>query len=192
MKVVSFSSLATITVCLLAGLACQAAQADESKVPQVGDRAADFALKTVDGEDVSLARLTKEGPVVLIVLRGYPGYQCPACNVQTGQFIGAAKKFAAAKANVVLVYPGEAQGLKDHADEFARGKTFPENCYLALDPDYAFTKAYHLRWDAKNETAYPSTFVIDQDQKIVFAKISETHKGRSTVDEVLKGLPAAK
>jgi peroxiredoxin len=189
MKAVSLCSLAAITVCLLAGFDCQA---DESKFPQVGDRAADFSLKTVDGEGVSLSKLTKQGPVVLIVLRGYPGYQCPACNVQTGQFIGAAKKFAAAKANIVLVYPGEAQGLKDHADEFARGKTFPENCFLTLDPDYSFTKAYHLRWDAKNETAYPSTFVIDQDQKIVFAKVSQTHKGRSTVDEVLMVLPAAK
>ena len=59
-------------------------------------------------------------------------------------------------------------------------------------PDYSFTNAYHLRWDAPNETAYPSTFVIDQDHKIVFAKTSQTHKGRTTADEVLKAVPAAK
>lgn len=193
MKTMIHCCLAAFAMGVLASWSSPASvAADESQFPKVGDKAADFMLRTADGEEVSLAKLTKQGPVVLIVLRGYPGYQCPACNVQTGQFIGAAKKFAAAKANVVLVYPGEAKGLKEHADEFTRGKTFPDNCYLALDPDYSFTNAYHLRWDAPNETAYPSTFVIDQDHKIVFAKTSQTHKGRTTVDEVLKAVPTTK
>ena len=171
---------------LLVGALARHAQA---KPPSVGDEAADFTLKTVDDEEVSLAKLRKSGPVVLIVLRGYPGYQCPVCNAQTGQFIAAAKKFAAVKANIVLVYPGPAEELKKHAAEFARGKTFPDNCYLALDPDYAFTKAYDLRWEAKGETAYPSTFVIEPNGKALFAKVSMTHGGRTTVAEVLKALP---
>lgn len=161
----------------------------QAKPPAVGEEAANFALQTVDDEEVSLKKLMKDGPVVLIVLRGYPGYQCPVCNAQTGQFISAAKKFAEQKANIVLVYPGPAGDLKKHASDFARGKTFPENCYLVLDPDYSFTNAYELRWHAKNETAFPSTFVIGKDGKIVFAKISKSHGGRSTVDEVLKAVP---
>ena len=96
-----------------------------------------------------------------------------------------AKKFEALNANLVLVYPGPAQGLKAHAQEFIRGKTLPGNFYLVLDPDYDFTVAYGLRWEAKNETAYPSTFVIGQDGKVQFAKISTTHGGRATAEEVL-------
>jgi peroxiredoxin Q/BCP len=158
--------------------------------PAVGETAKDFSLTAVDGEKVELSRLRKEGPVVLIVLRGYPGYQCPVCNVQVGQFLASAEKLKAAKANVVLVYPGPADGLKEHAHEFIRGKTLPKNFYLTLDPDYAFTNNYHLRWEAKNETAYPSTFVIDANGKVVFAKVSQTHGGRASVEEVLKALSA--
>lgn len=155
----------------------------------VGDIASDFTLNAADGEKTQLSRLQKKGPVVLIVLRGFPGYQCPVCNAQVGQFLASAKKLQALNANVVLVYPGPAAGLKQHAQEFIRGKTLPENVYLLLDPDFDFTNAYHLRWDAKNETAYPSTFVIDGDGKIHFAKVSTTHGGRASVEEVLKAIP---
>ena len=50
--------------------------------------------------------------------------------------------------------------------------------------------AYHLRWEAKNETAYLATFVIDRERKIQFAKISMSHGGRASADEVLKALIA--
>jgi peroxiredoxin Q/BCP len=161
------------------------------KPPRMGDIASDFTLSTVDGEKAQLSRLRKEGPVVLMVLRGFPGYQCPVCNTQVGQLLASAKKLKELKANVVLVYPGSADGLKQHAEEFIRGKTLPDNFYLVLDPDFAFTNSYHLRWEAKSETAYPSTFVIDSDGKIQFAKISMTHGGRASAEEVLK-VPAGK
>jgi hypothetical protein len=45
--------------------------------PSVGQRAPDFTLSTPTGEQLSLSALTSQGNVVLIVLRGYPGYQCP-------------------------------------------------------------------------------------------------------------------
>lgn len=172
---------------VLSGLLVSSAVASE-KPPAVGDVAKDFTLNTVEGEKAQLLRLEKEGPVVLLVLRGYPGYQCPVCNAQVGQFVASAKKFEALNANLVLVYPGPAQGLKAHAQEFIRGKTLPSSFYLVLDPEYDFTVAYGLRWEAKNETAYPSTFVIGQDGKVQFAKISTTHGGRATAEEVLNVL----
>ena len=158
------------------------------KPPAVGDIASDFILDAIDGEKAQLSQLQKKGPVVLIVLRGFPGYQCPVCNAQVGQFLASATKLQARNANVVLVYPGPAQGLKQHAQEFVRGKTLPSNFYLVLDPDYDFTVAYGLRWEVKNETAYPSTFVIGQDGKVQFAKVSTTHGGRATAEEVLNVL----
>jgi thioredoxin-dependent peroxiredoxin len=158
--------------------------------PKVGDTAADFELASVTGDKVKLSKVAESGPVVLIVLRGYPGYQCPACNQQVGQFVAQAAKFRAAGAKVLLVYPGPSQKLGQRAEEFLAGKTLPEGFQMLLDPDYTFTRAYHLRWNAPKETAYPSTFVIQPDRKITFARISETHGGRTKVDEVLKALPA--
>lgn len=166
----------------------RATDKDKLNQPAVGEEASDFELKTLDAETVKLSKLVTDGPVVLIVLRGYPSYQCPACTAQMGQFLSNAKKFEALKTRVVMVYPGPADSLKKHAEDFVRGKTLPDNFSLALDPDYEFTKAYRLRWEAKNETAYPSTFVIDRDRKITFAKISMSHGGRASVDEVLKAL----
>ena len=168
--------------------ACRLQAAEAGKPPAVGEAASDFRLSTIDGEQVQLSQLLKKGPVVLVVLRGYPGYQCPVCNAQVGQFITSAKKIKVAGANVVLVYPGASDALKQHASDFVRGKTLPDNFCLVLDPDFEFTLGYHLRWEAKNETAYPATFVVDPSGKITFAKISMSHGGRASVDEVLKAL----
>jgi peroxiredoxin len=164
--------------------------AGDGKPLSIGDLAPDFTLPTLKDEPVRLRTLLTKGPVVLVVLRGFPGYQCPLCNAQAGQFLGKAQKFADAKARLVFVYPGPSDALKEHAEEFIRGKTLPENAYLLLDPAYKFTSAYRLRWDAPNETAYPSTFVIGSDHKVVFAKVSKTHGDRASADDVLKSLAA--
>jgi thioredoxin-dependent peroxiredoxin len=156
--------------------------------PGVGDTAADFELLSPDGKKMRLSKLTAAGPVVVIVLRGYPGYQCPVCSTQLGQFLSRAKSFEKAGAQVVMVYPGPAEGLKQHAEDFVSGKTLPAGFHLVFDPDYDFTKAWKLRWDAPGETAYPATFVVDSKGTIQFAKISMTHGGRAGVDEVLKVL----
>ncbi|HCO27652.1 MAG: bacteriocin [Gimesia sp.] len=160
----------------------------ETDLPAVGDTAKDFQLATPKGEKVSLSEQLKKGPVVLLVLRGYPEYQCPVCTRQVGQFIANAANFKKAKASVVMLYPGAAKDLEKRADEFIRDQSLPENFYFLVDPDYKFTNAYHLRWDAKRETAYPSTFVIGTDDKIKYAKISMTHRGRADAKEVLKAL----
>ncbi|QDT91137.1 peroxiredoxin family protein [Gimesia algae] len=164
-----------------------AAEKDSTR-PAVGDTAKDFELATPAGKQVKLSDQLKKGPVVLLVLRGYPEYQCPVCTRQVGQFIANAAKLKEAKASVVMVYPGAAQDLEKRAEEFIRDQSLPENFYFLVDPDYKFTNAYHLRWDAKRETAYPSTFVIDTDGKIKFAKISMTHRGRADVKDVLQAL----
>lgn len=135
-----------LALLVLAASALPARAADAP--PAVGDKAADFSLPSVDGETIALHDLTAKGPVVLVVLRGYPGYQCPLCTRQVGEFIGKAKAFDDAGARVVMVYPGPAEQLKARAGEFLDGTKLPESFDLVLDPDYALTDADHLRWDA--------------------------------------------
>ena len=63
-------------------------QAEEkSKLPQKGKEVKNFELKTLEDETVKLHDVTKKGPVVLLVLRGYPGYQCPLCSLQMADFV---------------------------------------------------------------------------------------------------------
>jgi peroxiredoxin len=156
--------------------------------PKIGDKAPDFSLKTLDDQTVRLSELTEKGKVVLVMLRGWPGYQCPVCDRQVQDFIQSESEFAAVNARVVFVYPGPADGLKAHAKEFAgwKGKEWPKDFVYALDPDYGMVNAYNLRWDAPKETAYPSTFVLDEKGIVRSANISKTHGGRTKAAEVLE------
>lgn len=157
------------------------------KPPAVGDSAKDFTLKTIGDQEIQLSKLNAEGPVVLVVLRGYPGYQCPICRRQVGEYIGKAKELKAAGAKVVFVYPGPQEDLQQRAAEFFTGKEPGEFIYV-LDPDYKFTNEYDLRWDKPKETAYPSTFVIDAKGKVIYSKVSKGHGDRAPVGEVLGAL----
>src|SRR5258708_34060240 len=86
--------------------------------PPVGEKAPDFALSTAEGKSVRLSEGILKGPVVLVVLRGYPGYQCPYCNRQVQDFIQKSQGFADAGARVVIVYPGPPQDLGVKASDF--------------------------------------------------------------------------
>jgi thioredoxin-dependent peroxiredoxin len=179
-------------ICLLACLVfSKPMSVNAAEPPKVGDKAPDFSLKTLADANVELAELTKQGSVVVVVLRGYPGYQCPLCTRQVGQFIQSAKDFVAKKSNVVFVYPGASNGLGKYAAEFAESFKLPEGLHLVIDPDFKMIDAYNLRWDAPNETAYPSTFIVNTDGEIVYAKVSQEHGDRSDAKEVLENLPKA-
>lgn len=154
----------------------------------VGEKAIDFELKTIQGETVQLSKLNNENGIVLLILRGWVGYQCPVCNRQVGSFIAETEKLEKRGIKVLIVYPGPSEDLKKYASEFAEDFELPVNYYFALDPNYSMINKYGLRWDAPKETAYPSTFVIDKSGKIVFSKISKTHGGRAKVEEVLEVL----
>ena len=157
--------------------------------PAVGEKAADFTLKTPDGQPVSLSDLTGNSRVVLIVLRGYPGYQCPFCVRQVHDVIEHAAEFQAAKAEVLLVYPGPPAELDQHAKEFlVEQNPLPAGVHLVIDPEYSFTNLYGLRWDAPHETAHPSTFIIDGNKTVVFRKVSDGHGDRTNSAAILTEL----
>ena len=94
---------------LAISIAGNAIHADESAKPtakappKVGDKAEMFTLQSLDGEKVELKKLLKQGPVVVAVLRGYPGYQCPACTRQVGGYVKLADDFAQANATVLVL-----------------------------------------------------------------------------------------
>jgi thioredoxin-dependent peroxiredoxin len=159
--------------------------------PQVGDNAPDFALKTLDDQTVRLSDVTAKGKVVLVELRGWPGYTCPFCTRQVHDYVRNADKLKAAGVRVLMVYPGPADDLKAHATDFLQDKNWPKDFLFVLDPDYSFTKSYGLRWNGEHETAYPSTFIIDTDNKVRFAHVSKGHGdrvGSAAVLEVLQDI----
>jgi peroxiredoxin len=185
-RTIRFRRLLTLAALLLIPLFSR------SETPAVGTKAPDFTLSTPEGDPVRLSDLTAKGTVVLIVLRGYPGYQCPYCQRQAHDFQLNAGKFTALGAQVLLVYPGPPADLDKRAQEFlAKQGSLPTGFHLVIDPDYKFTNQYDLRWDAPNETAYPSTFLINRKGMIFFNHISHAHGDRSTAQDVLAELTKA-
>lgn len=171
-------------VCLVTGFGLAAAQ-----IPAVGAKAPDFTLSTPTGNTVTLATERAKGTTVLVLLRGFPGYQCPYCAKQVHDFAEHSAEFAGKKANVLLVYPGPPADLDQHAKEFlAKQADLPSNVQLVVDPDYKMTNLYGLRWDAPHETAYPSTFILDTNGTILFEKISHSHGDRTSAEDILARL----
>ncbi len=159
-------------------------------IPEVGTKAPDFTLSTPTGHRVQLSDLTGKEPVVLVILRGFPGYQCPYCEKQVHDFVEHAPAFATKHTNVLLVYPGPPADLDAHAKDFlTKQSELPQNVQLVVDPDYTVTNRYGLRWDAPHETAYPSTFILDSKGSVLFEKVSHSHGDRTSAEDVLSKLP---
>jgi thioredoxin-dependent peroxiredoxin len=185
-----FSAL--VGIILFTGV-CQAQVGAEVKALKRGDTAKDFEFQPLEGKKkVKLSALAKEGPVVLVVLRGFPGYQCPLCSRQVNDFREHAEEFSKLQAKVVFVYPGPAADLKQRAHEFLKDDALPKPLMLVVDPAYQFTDLYGLRWEAANETAYPSTFVLDPQRVVKYLKVSKSHGDRTKAEEVLDVLAAMK
>src|ERR1700741_263621 len=91
---------------LLPALLLAASVPSIAATPVVGQRAPDFTLNALDGTSLSLNQLTATGRLVIVVLRGYPGYQCPFSQQQFQSYQDAAAQFAAAGAQVIFIYPG--------------------------------------------------------------------------------------
>ena len=174
----------------ISGLVAASAAAGFATAPKVGDKAREFDLAAIDGSRVTLSGELAHGSVVLVLGRGWPGYQCPFCTRQFGDFLSHAKEFEAAGARVVWVYPGPSNGLVEHAAEFIANTPLPANFRVLTDPDYRVTVVYGLRWESPGETAYPATFVVDRASVVRFAQISNAHDGRATAADVLKALAA--
>src|SRR3954468_12392231 len=81
------------TPALLVSLFLAVAPFASAATPQVGDTAPDFTLRTLDDRAVELKALAEKSPVVLVVLRGWPGYQCPMCTKQVHDLTAHAAEF---------------------------------------------------------------------------------------------------
>ena len=159
------------------------------QTPAVGAKAPDFTLLTPTGKSVTLSAERSSHGLVLVILRGFPGYQCPYCVKQVHDFAEHASAFKAKNTKVLLVYPGPPADLDQHAKEFLEKQAeLPSNVVLVTDPDYKVTNLYGLRWDAPHETAYPSTFILDGSGTVVFEKVTHGHGDRLSAQDALDHL----
>ncbi len=177
-------SLAGLVIAVLVAFVATSARAEST--PGVGEQAPDFTLRTLDHQEVQLKTLLEKRPVLLVVLRGWPGYQCPICTKQVHDYVAHADQFKQLGVQVLMVYPGPADLLVEHAQEFLQDKQWPAEFTFVIDPGFAFTNQYGLRWSAPKETAYPSTFLIGADGKVRFSHVSHSHGDRIGAEAALE------
>src|SRR6201988_4453383 len=102
-----------------------------AETPPLGAKAPDFTLSTPSGKAIRMSGVQEGHDLVLVVLRGFPGYQCPYCMKQVHDFVEHASDFAAKKTRVLLVYPGPPGDLDQHAREFLEKQAdLPANVVL--------------------------------------------------------------
>ncbi|OUT60702.1 MAG: hypothetical protein CBB71_06700 [Rhodopirellula sp. TMED11] len=164
--------------------------------PKVGQKAPDFELSVLGEQGyLTLSDLNASGTVVVVVLRGFPGYQCPLCRRQVAAYMNRASAFAKELGNkdirFVMVYPGAEQGLDANAKKFSAGRTLPLPMAMVTDPDMKMVSEWGLRWDAPRETAYPSAFVIGPGRRVLWSKVSKGHGDRATAEDLLAAIRAA-
>ena len=169
---------------------------------KVGDPAPNFTLPGATGDEVALADLLDEGPVVLIFYRG--GW-CPYCNIQLQALQRLLPEFEAAGASLVAISPelpdhtlDTAQKeeltfevLSDVGNEAARkyGVVYPLPDYLVQ----VFRAGLDLaarHGDDKWELPLAATYVIDTDGTITYAFVDKDYRKRAEPAEVLEAVKA--
>ena len=190
MKQIKISLLTIILLLCSVGFT----NAGEVKVgPKEGSKLEDFSGTTMNGGKFQLSKLVEKGSVVIVMLRGFPGYQCPVCSTQVAGYIAKAEEFEKQRNTpVVFIYPGKVNNLEKRAKEFTAPLEsevdLPSNFIFVLDQNYKITNHLGLRWNEPEETAYPAAFVIDHGGYVQYAKVSDNHRGRATADDILEFL----
>ncbi|MEY2880589.1 MAG: hypothetical protein RLZZ15_2969 [Verrucomicrobiota bacterium] len=153
----------------------------------VGAKAPDFTLKNAADADVSLASLTKAGPVALVFYRSADW--CPFCKKQLQALQADLAKVEMGSVRVVgISYDAPATSAAAAAK---LGLTFP----LLSDTGSKVIDAYGIRnADAKGKAAgvpHPVVFIVD-GQGVIRAKLArEGYKDRPESAEIIaaaKGL----
>lgn len=149
-----------------------------------------YTFKDTNGKEVNLNNLRGKKDVVLVVMRGYPGYVCPYCSAQTGRFIQHYQEFAKRDAELLIVYPGPAKHIADFVQAAktqsqSQGEVpFP----VLLDEDFKMVE----RLGISGDMAKPSTFILDRQGQVRFAYVGATLTDRPSLKAILAELDSLK
>ena len=118
---------------------------------EVGEKAADFRLPDIAGQDVSFEERLSQGPVVLTF---YRGAWCPVCNLQLLALQRALPGIRSLGASVIAVAPDDSEPTPDNSRlDFD----------LLIDADQSVIRAYRLHYLVPEEVRWIYTGVFDTD-----------------------------
>ncbi len=157
----------------------------------VGEELPDATLKNIDGEDVSISKITKKKKSILIFYRG--GW-CPYCNSQLGGINEILDEIDSLEFQVLAISPDKGENLKKTIDKKKLKYTLLSDASMeyARDLGIAFRlkektrKKYKLFGidleKASGENHYqlpaPAVFVVDEKGVIQFSYVNPNYKVR--------------
>ncbi|MEO1009414.1 MAG: peroxiredoxin-like family protein [Planctomycetota bacterium] len=166
----------------------------------VGDEAPGFSLANQSGEDVTLAGLLGEGPVVLLWYRG--GW-CPYCNLTLKAYQDRLDEINELGATLVAITPEVPdqslstaeknelgfQVLSDPGNAVARayGVVFELTEGVHANYEQAFGLHAH-NGDESGELPLAATYVIDRDGAIRWAFLDADYRNRAEPQDVVDAL----
>jgi len=174
------------------------------KSPKKGDVLPAFSLPNHQGDDIALANLLKDGPVVVVFYRG--GW-CPYCNLELAAFQKSLADIKALNASLVAITPElpDASLSTKEKNLLAFDVLTDKNAEYAKSLGLVFTLPEELRpiylsfgidvekhnGNGQFDLPLAATFVIAQDGTIASAFVDTDYTLRqdpSAVIEVLKSL----
>lgn len=175
----------------------------ESNGLPVGAIAPNFSAIDYAKNNFELQKALAYGPVVLIF---YRGQWCPVCNSHLSSIEKNLDQILAKGAKVVAISPEKPALINDMVEKTNAQFT------LLHDQDYRIAKAYDVLFlpkkmerlmyntvlgaslskahsDDSERLPVPATFIIGQNQKIIWRHFERDYKKRSKVSDILKHLP---
>ena len=169
----------------------------------VGAAAPDFTLPGVNGEQVSLAKLLTDGPVVLAFYRG--GW-CPYCNLELRALQAALPDITAAGATLVAISPQLPDNSLSTAEklELAFPVLSDVGNVVAREYGLVFSLPEDLRsvydgfgidlpaanGDQTFELPVPATFVIGRDGSVAWRFVDPDYTHRGDPADVITAIKA--
>jgi len=137
----------------------------------VGNKAPNFVLKSLDGQEFALAKLLEKGPVVTTFFK----VSCPVCQFTFPFIERLYQRYGGNGVTILGISQDDARSTKDFANEY--GATFP----LLLDEKakrYVASNAYEL-------TTVPTVFFIGADATVKTICVGFDKEGLESIAKAL-------
>lgn len=168
-----------------------------------GDKAADFCLPNVKGNETQLSDLLQQGPVVINFYRG--GW-CPYCNLEFKALCEVLPQIMELGANLIGISSELPDNSMATAEKFQLPFDVLSDVGNKVSREYGIVmdipekmRPLYLQWgldvpavngDDSWELPIPATYVINQDGKITFAYINKNYTERCEPESIIAALKA--
>jgi peroxiredoxin len=154
--------------------------------------ATDFAavpLSLQAGGTSTLGEMAAGRNLVVVFARGYSGAICPYCSTQTAGLISNYEELKKRNAEVVVIYPLEAEKDAPHRAEFLAKVNALNAATKDQEPPFPFVLDVGLKavdlLGIRKDLSKPATFILDAQGAVRFAYVGESLADRPSVKAIL-------